>query len=189
MPTLALLRSGRGPSPLSLLATLLVFSGLFAMLRDRKPTTSGPDQAHEACDEIYDPLCVSELDGGSAGFRGRRIRSNGPRDLPPSSGTYLFGGFCPPPPVDAGAIVGGSSRRRTNHRKRVPNVSQEPAKSSGSVSPGRRRASKIAIPKATFAISGACVVSPTNTATSLSAQDYKTMGALYALEDGTTILR
>ena len=33
------------------------------------------------------------------------------------------------------------------------------------------------------------VMYPTNTATSLSAQNYKTMGALYALEDGTTILR
>ena len=32
------------------------------------------------------------------------------------------------------------------------------------------------------------VMYPTNTATSLSAQNYKTMGALYALEDGTTIV-
>ena len=39
MPLLALLRSGRGPSPLSLLAILLVLSGLFAMMRDRISTT------------------------------------------------------------------------------------------------------------------------------------------------------
>jgi predicted Zn-dependent protease len=33
------------------------------------------------------------------------------------------------------------------------------------------------------------VMYPTNTATSLSARDYRTMEALYALEDGTTINR
>jgi predicted Zn-dependent protease len=33
------------------------------------------------------------------------------------------------------------------------------------------------------------VMYATNTATSLSAQDYRTMEALYAIEDGTTIIR
>lgn len=66
MPMLALLRSGRDPSPISLLATLLVLFGLFAMMRDRMSATSEVDQASEPCDEFYDPLCASELDGGSA---------------------------------------------------------------------------------------------------------------------------
>ncbi len=33
------------------------------------------------------------------------------------------------------------------------------------------------------------VMYPTNTATSLTARDYRTMEALYALADGTTIIR
>jgi len=66
MPMLALLRSGRDPSPISLLATLLVLFGLFAMMRDRMSATSEVDQASEPCDEFYDPLCASEVDGGSA---------------------------------------------------------------------------------------------------------------------------
>ena len=33
------------------------------------------------------------------------------------------------------------------------------------------------------------VMYPTNTATTLSAQDYRTMEALYALDDGTEIVR
>ena len=44
MPILALLRSGRGPSPLSLLATLLVLTGIFAMIRDRVSTTHNLDE-------------------------------------------------------------------------------------------------------------------------------------------------
>jgi hypothetical protein len=66
MPMLALMRSVRGPSPLSLVATVLVVSGLFAMMRSRISSTQDNDPGSEACDETYDPSCASQLNGGSA---------------------------------------------------------------------------------------------------------------------------
>ena len=65
MPILAPLRSGRGPSSLSRLATLLVLSGVFALMRDRVSTTQDLDDTSQPCTEAYDPLCASKPDGGA----------------------------------------------------------------------------------------------------------------------------
>ena len=65
MPMLALMRSGRGGSPLSLLATLLVLSGLFAMIRGRSSTTRDVEQTSQSCEEVDDPLCASEGNGAA----------------------------------------------------------------------------------------------------------------------------
>ena len=80
MPILALLRSGRGLSPLSLLATLLVLTGIFAMIRDRVSTTHNLDETSQPCAEAYDPSCASEPDGGAArrGFTARPEGTSGP---------------------------------------------------------------------------------------------------------------
>jgi hypothetical protein len=65
MPMLALMRSGRGGSPLSLLATLLVLSGLFAMIRGLSSTTRDVEQTSQSCEEVDDPLCASEGNGAA----------------------------------------------------------------------------------------------------------------------------
>jgi predicted Zn-dependent protease len=67
MPMLALMRSGRGGSPLSLLATLLVLSGLFAMIQGRISTTRDVEQTSESCEESDAPLCASEGNGAARG--------------------------------------------------------------------------------------------------------------------------
>ena len=50
----ALLRSGRGPKPLTLLAIVLVFSGIFAMLRSRIPTQIELGESNAICEEGYE---------------------------------------------------------------------------------------------------------------------------------------
>ncbi len=269
MLTIALLRSGRGPSPISLLATVLVLSGLFAMLRDRRSTTPGLDQAHEACDELYDPACLSELDGGSA-RRGLTARAGGPEGPVLSAETACLnvGYLCAELEATGmvqirrwkdfhGTIVvhiprpdflsSGDARRlqvaaatgvrqwngrpfpisvdergnRESHfevkwrrslggrqigaartqwsaeeglRVLMLELAAQSPFGSGTLEP--RQVRLIAAHEMGHALgilmhsdNPRDVMYPTNTATSLSAQDYKTMGALYALEDGTTILR
>lgn len=105
----ALLRSGRGPRPLTFLAAILVFSGIFAMLRSRIPTQIDLSETNAICEEGYEEWCDTEM-GHALGLL---VHSDKERD----------------------------------------------------------------------------VMYPTNTATSLSARDYRTMEALYELEPGTRIVR
>ena len=62
----ALLRSGRGPRPLTFLAAILVFSGIFAMLRSRIPTQIDLSETNAICEEGYEEWCDTEMGGGSA---------------------------------------------------------------------------------------------------------------------------
>ena len=266
---LALLRSGRGPSPLSLLATVLVLSGLFAMLRTRMSTTPKVDQASQLCDEASAPSCASELYGGSArqgqtarpegtarpalsaeiaclnvGYLCAELESTGmvqirrwknfqgtivvhiprPDFLSPgvarrlqvaaAAGVRQWNGQPFPISVDErgnreshfavqwrrslGGRQIGVARTQWSAEEGLRVLMLELAGQnplgSGALEP--RQVRLIAAHEMGHALgilmhsdNARDVMYPTNTATSLSAQDYKTMESLYALEDGTTILR
>ena len=268
MPLLALLRSGRGPSPLSLLALLLVLSGLFAMMRDRISTTQDLDETSQPCDEAHDPLCDSELDGGAA-RRGLAARSEGTAGpvLSAESACLNVGYLCaeleskgmvqirrwkdfqgtivvhiPRPDflpsgdarrLQVGAAAGvrqwsgqpftisvdergnreahfavqwrrslggrqfGVARTQWSARGGLEVLmlelaTQRPFGGSRTLDPRQVRLSAAHEMGHALGImhsdNARDVMYPTNTATSLSARDYRTMVALYALADGTTII-
>ena len=269
MPILALLRSGRAPSPLSFLATLLVLSGLFAMVRNRMSTTAKVDETAQPCDEFFDPSCASELDGGAAqrgltarpegtagpvlsaetaclnvGYLCAELESTGmvqirrwkdfqgtivvhiPRpdflssgdarrlQVAAAAGVRQWNGQPFPISVDErgnreshfdvqwrrslGGRQIGVARTQWSAENGLQVLTLELASQnpfgSGVLEP--RQVRLVAAHEMGHALgilmhsdNARDVMYPTNTATSLSAQDYKTMGALYALADGTTILR
>ena len=266
MPMLALPRSGRGRSPLSLLATLLVLSGIFAIARDRISTARDVDQASQSCDEADDPLCASELDGGAS----RRALTGGASPVLSAESACLNVGYLYAELETTGTL---QIRRWKDHEGtivvHIPRPDFLPAGEarrlqvgaaagvrqwSGQPFPiavderGNRQADfqvqwrrqmggrQIGVARTRWSSDGGLevlmlelaaqspfggnrtldarqmrltaahemghalgilmhsdnardVMYPTNTATSLSARDYRTMEALYALEDGTRIIR
>jgi len=267
MPFLALLRFGRGPSPLSLLATVLVLSGLFAMMRDRVSTTPEFEPSSGPCDEVYDPLCASELDGGAArrglaggtaaptissetaclnvGYLCAELESTGtlrirrwkdfqgtivvhiprPDFLPPGDARRLQVGAAAgvrqwsgqPFPISVDERGNREAHFAVQWRRTLGGRSIGVARTQWSADGGLEVLMLELAAQSPFGGSGTLdarqvrltaahemghalgllmhsdnardVMYPSNTATSLSARDYRTMEALYALEDGTTITR
>ena len=267
MPMLALLRSGRGPSPLSLLATVLVLSGLFAMMRDRVSTTRDFGPASGSCDEVDDPLCAFELSGGAArrgtsagtaapalsaetaclnvGYLCAELESTGtlqirrwkdfqgtivvhiprPDFLPPGDARRLQVGAAAgvrqwsgqPFPISVDERGNRVAHFAVQWRRTLGGRSIGVARTQWSADGGLEVLMLELAAQSPFGGSGTLdarqvrltaahemghalgilmhsdnardVMYPSNTATSLSARDYRTMEALYALEDGTTITR
>ncbi|HIF21606.1 MAG TPA: matrixin family metalloprotease [Gemmatimonadetes bacterium] len=71
----ALLRSGRGPRPLTFLAAILVFSGILAMLRSRIPTQIDLSETNAICEEGYEEWCDTEMGRGSARRTGAGVEA------------------------------------------------------------------------------------------------------------------
>jgi hypothetical protein len=90
----ALLRSGRGPRPLTFLAAILVFSGILAMLRSRIPTQIDLSETNAICEEGYEEWCDTEMGGGSARRTGAGVEPAQPRGDSPRAPCSL-----PQPPA------------------------------------------------------------------------------------------